>query len=188
MAGVKLSPDGRFLLVVALVGWRRTDLHLLDRPSGVWRDVLKGSTHRTTSRSSTSRLVGSTTLDAPLRRVVTIDVLADDVGPGSWRTVVPEGEAVLGVPAPVVGGFYLGSTLVAVDRLEFVGEDGSARPIDGLGVCTLAQLAVDRRTVAAAALVMGFNEPAAVWLLDAVELTAAASTRRSMATSSPSST
>jgi prolyl oligopeptidase len=157
---VKLSPEGRFLLVEALVGWGRTDLHLLDRQTGVWRDVLMGvEAQNDFTFADESTLIGSTTLDAPRRRVVTVDVLADDVGPEAWRTVVPESEAVLGVPAPVPGGFYLGSTLVAVDRLDFVGDDGSVQHIEGLGVCTLAQVAVDRRNGAAAALVMGFNEP-----------------------------
>jgi prolyl oligopeptidase len=170
---VKLSPDGRFLLVEAIVGWGRTDLHLLDRATGTWRDVLIGVEAQSdfTFRDD-STLLGCTTLDAPRRRVVTIDALGDDVGPDAWRTVVPEGEAVLSTPAPVPGGFYLGSTLVAVDRVDFVSDDGTTRPISGLGVCTVAQLAVDRRTGAAAAIVTGFDEPSAVWRLDAASASA----------------
>ena len=39
---VTMSPDGRFVLVEAMVGWQRTDLHVLDRADGTWRTLIEG--------------------------------------------------------------------------------------------------------------------------------------------------
>jgi prolyl oligopeptidase len=167
---VRISPEGRFVLVEAMVGWGRTDLHVLDRTTNQWRDVVAvvdgqdvQNEHFTFADEFT--LLGNTTLDASRRRIVAVDLANDSIGPDTWRTLVPEGEAVLGAPMPVPGGFYLTSTLVAVDRIEFVPEGGTPQALAGMGICSIADISADRETGGVVAVVHGFDEPAAAWAL-----------------------
>jgi prolyl oligopeptidase len=160
------------VLVEAMVGWQRVDLHLLDRgPDGngsTWRTLIEGVEAINDGWMFTDgdeALLGTTTLDAPLGRVVRVALDAGDLTPDSWQTVVPEGPAVLGRPQPTRDGFYLSSTLVGVDRIQFVGNDGAVRDVDGLGVSALAGLSVDDEQGTAVAIVNGFDMPAAVWLV-----------------------
>ena len=165
--GVVMSPDGRYVVVEAMVGWQRTDLHVLDRADGTWRPLIEGveSINTGWAFATDSVLVGTTTHGAPSGRVVRVDLGAVDVGPEAWATVVPEGDAVLGSPAPVPGGFFLPSTRVAVDRLHFVSDDGTMRLIEGLGTCAITGLASDRATGAAVAKISSFDQPPAAWLV-----------------------
>jgi prolyl oligopeptidase len=169
---VTVSTTGRFVLIEAMVGWRRSDLHLLDRGTDgtgtTWTTILEGVDALNDGWRFTTddaALVGTTTLDASLGRVVRVDLDADDLSPSAWHTVVPEGDAVLGAPQFVPDGFYLPSTLVGVDRLEHVGHDGTRRPVEGLGLVALAGLATDDDTGAAVAIVNGFDTPAGAWLV-----------------------
>ncbi len=170
--GVTVSETGRFVLIEAMVGWGRSDLHLLDRgadgTSGVWRTIVEGVEALNDGWQFTaddSALVGTTTLDAGSGRVVRVDLSADDLSPAAWHTIVPEGDAVLGGPRLVPDGFYLPSTLVGVDRLEHVTYDGARRAVDGLGLVALAGLAVDDETGVVVAIVNGFDTPAGAWLV-----------------------
>lgn len=169
---VTVSSTGRYVLVEAMVGWQRIDLHLLDRgPSGdqaVWHTLIEGVEAINDGWLFTTddeALIGTTTLDAPRGRVVSVALDGGVLTPDSWLTVVPEGAAVLGRPQPTRDGFYLSSTLVGVDRIQFFGADGTVRDVDGLGVSALAGLAVDDDTGAAVAIVNGFDMPPAVWLV-----------------------
>ena len=166
---VTVSPEGRWVLVDAEVGWGRTDLHLLDRTTAEWTTVIAGrdvvNTHFQFADERT--LIGSTTLDARRGRVVRIDLTTGDVGPATWQTVVPESDEVIGQLAAVPGGCYVTSTRLGVDRMTFVADDGSSTPIAGLGLSAVLQIEADRRTGATVALVNGFDEPAAVWTVGA---------------------
>lgn len=172
---VTVSHTGRFVLVEAMVGWQRTDLHLLDRSIGVsgpaegtWTTLITGVDAINDSWTFTpddTALVGTTTLGAPRGRVVRVELASPDRSPDSWQTIVPEGDAVLGRPQPAPGGCYLPSTLVGVDQIEFVGDDGSRRPITGLGLTSILGLAVDHHSGAAVAVVNGFDVPAGAWLV-----------------------
>ena len=169
--GVFVSPDGRFVVVEAMVGWQRVDVHVLDRSTGRWRTLIEGieAINAGWSFAGDATLIGTTTHLAPSGRVVRVDLAAQDVGPDAWITVVPEGDAVLGVPAPVDGGFYLPSTRVAIDRLHFVADDGTMRLIDGLGTCAITGLAADRVSGAAVAKISSFDRPPAAWLVSGDE-------------------
>jgi prolyl oligopeptidase len=74
---------------------------------------------------------------------------------------------VIGQLATAPGGCYVTSTRVGVDRLAFVAGDGTSRPIEGLGLVAVLQVEADRNTGSAVAVVNGFDEPAAVWLIEA---------------------
>src|SRR4029453_17084411 len=97
-------------------------LHVLDRETSQWRTLISGvevQNEYFTFRDEHT-LIGVTSLEAPRRRVVSIDLRATDVTPAAWRTLVAEGDDVRGPVEPVPGGFYLISTRVGVDRIRFV--------------------------------------------------------------------
>ena len=135
---VTVSNTGRYVLVEAMVGWQRVDLHLLDRGAdgtgSTWRTLIVGVDAINDGWSfaaDDSVLVGTTTLDAPRGRVVRVDLGGDDLAPTAWHTLVPQGQAVLGRPQLAPGGFFLSSTLVGVDHVDFV---IAARVASGLSV------------------------------------------------------
>ena len=122
---VTVSPDGRWALVHVLVGWGRTDLHLLDRASGTWRTLIEGRD----------------ALDVPqLRRRPAgrhhhLRCAAWPGGGGAarcrrcrcrrrrwrrrdWTTLVPEGDAVLDGCRPAGGTLLVTSTRHAVGQLH----------------------------------------------------------------------
>ena len=99
MVGVSSSRDGRWTAVVAMVGWSRGDLHLLDESTGAWRAIHVGLDVLTRVRFDGDRLVAVTTLDAPMGRVVAIDPAAPT--PERWTTLVPEGPQVIEGVAPL---------------------------------------------------------------------------------------
>jgi prolyl oligopeptidase len=80
--------------------------------------------------------------------------------------VLREGDDVLGGVAAVPDGFYLVSTHVGVDRIQFVADGGAVQDIAGLHMRSVAGVAVDREVGTAVAVVNGFDEPASVWTLD----------------------
>ena len=79
---VDLSPDGRWVLVHAMVGWSRHDVHVLDRlaPDAGWRDVIAGVEVMSTFSfdAAGTGLIGTTTLDAPKGRVVALPLGGSD--------------------------------------------------------------------------------------------------------------
>ena len=165
---VHVSPEGRHVLVDAMVGWGQTDLHVLDRETSQWRTLISGvevQNEYFTFRDEFT-LIGVTSLEAPRRRVVAIDLRGADVAPAAWRTLVAEADDVLGPVEPVPDGFYLVSTRVGVDRIRFVADDGSVRPIGGPDMRSVPGIAVDREVGTAVAIVNGFDEPPAAWSLD----------------------
>lgn len=165
-AEVSMSPGGRYVLVEAVVGWSRRDLHLLDRTTGAWRDVIAGvEAVSDLVFADDETLIGTTNLGASLGRVVRVDLTADDVGPDAWHELVPERDAVVGSPRAMPdGGFLLRVTRNGVDAIEWWDRDASEkRVVHGIGVASVGALAVDRETGDALALLAGFDSPAALW-------------------------
>jgi prolyl oligopeptidase len=152
------SPDGRFLLVTVMVGWSRTDLHLLDRTTGAWSAVSYGVDASTRFSFDADRLIGTTTLDAPRGRVVTAPL--DDVA--SWTTIVPERDVVVDRLRPTSDGFLLVTSAAGMDAIERHHADGRITPIAGLDPATVLQLAVDRDHGIELALLTGFDAPATI--------------------------
>ena len=66
---VDVSPDGRWVLVHAMVGWSRHDVFVLDRlaPEAGWQSVIDGVEVVSTFQfdATGTGLIGTTTLDAP---------------------------------------------------------------------------------------------------------------------------
>ena len=121
---VATSPDGRFTLVTALVGWSQTDLHLRDGADGEWRTLIGGVEAMTQARFDGERLVAVTTLDAPRGRVVSIPLDAA-VPPDAWETLVTEGPGVIQHAEPVDGGLLVVTTVAAAARITRHSPDGS---------------------------------------------------------------
>ena len=171
---VLISPDGRYVLVDAMVGWSRSDQHLLDRHTGEWHVLIAGVDATNAFVFSSQRcLTGRTTLDAPMGRIVAVDLEQIPADPDQWTTIVPERDVVVGVPRPVGNGFLVTTSRAGVDSIEWwsgeprSGTDRSAGVIvAGLGVCNVAQLASDRVAGTALALIAGFDTPMSVWRLD----------------------
>jgi prolyl oligopeptidase len=162
-ADVATSPDGRFALVTALVGWSRTDLHLRDERSGGWRTLIEGVDAVTYARFDGARLVAVTTLDASRGRVVSIP-LDRVVPPEEWTTLVPEGDGVIQHAEPVGGGLLVVTTHSAAARITRRAPDGAV-----LGEVALPELCsvvgLDAGTDRSLAFVQleGFTRPASLF-------------------------
>jgi len=164
---VTVSPDGRWLLVQVLIGWVRYDVHLLDRSTGEWSTVIEGVevTSWFDFAVDGSSLVGVTTLDGPRGRVVRVPFEATD--PAGWQTLVAEGDAVLSPFLLTVLGdeLWVVASERAVDEIRRFTPDGTPLGrVDGLGeVIAVAQVAADRDTARAFAVVDSFGAPTTVW-------------------------
>ncbi len=166
---VALSPGGHWLLVTTSVGWGRSDLQVLERASGEWHDVIVG--HDVVSQLSfldDDTLVGMTTLGASRGRVVRVALADVDAGPDSWVEIVAERDVVISGVRPAADSLVVATSKAGVDALERWAIDGSWREaIDGVGMSTVAQLTGDRSTGSTFALIVGFDQPAAVWRVGA---------------------
>ena len=164
--GVELSPDGRYLVVSAMAGWSRNDQHVLDRTTGVWRDLIVGvDAISDFSFADDQTLIGMTTLNAPKGRIVSVDLADPDVGHTTWITIVPERDGVVGSPVPVGDGFYLTVERMGVDSIEHWTIDGRDRTEIGVGVSSTVQISADRVSGKAFTILTGFDSPAALYSL-----------------------
>ncbi len=165
---VSISPDGRFVLVSAIVGWSRTDQHLLDRRTGEWHTLVSGvDAISSFTFTGQNRLIGSTTLGASRGRIVAIDLDDLPAHNSQWTTIVAERDIVVGVPKPVDSGFVVPVSRAGVDQIEFWSGDGShGAVVPGLGVCCVTELATDPSRATTVALITGFDAPTAMWRLD----------------------
>ncbi len=158
---VELSRDGRWVLVTAMVGWSRYDLHLLDRATGEWRALVEGVDAITSLTFGDDALYGTTMIDAPRGRLVRVPLDPVPAGPAGWDTVVPERDVVLGGVAIGADGLLVTATRRAVDHLERWSFDGrTGGPIGDLGVVAVAGLTADRSSGRAFTIVTGFDRPA----------------------------
>jgi prolyl oligopeptidase len=164
---VTMSPNGRYVVIESTVGWSRTDLHVLDRSDGEWRDLIAGVEAVSSGWlfADEATLIGVTTLGAEHGRVVRVDLGAPDVGPSSWESVVAESDRVLRTAAPIGEDLLLVSSRAGVDRIDRVTRDGVVEPVDGLGLCSVVDLAADRDTGVGVAIITGFDRPPALWTI-----------------------
>ncbi|MDX1577463.1 MAG: prolyl oligopeptidase family serine peptidase [Gemmatimonadota bacterium] len=106
---VQLSDDGRWMLFTVSHGSSGpTGIHLArvgdDGRPGELVEVIDDGVSETSGSFAGERLLLTTNLDAPNRRVVVADL--EDPGTASWETVVPESESRVIRGASPVGGHY----------------------------------------------------------------------------------
>ena len=146
MLNLTVSPDGRWLIVVAYQGWARCDAYLQDLtvPDAPFTPLMEGVDALIGDIVPTGdRLFVATNLDAPNYRIVAIDPADASGGPAAWTTIVPER------PERVIDGFAIagdgeGCFIVhereaATSRLRRYGLDGIPRgeiDLPGLGTLT----------------------------------------------------
>ncbi|MFZ9627865.1 MAG: prolyl oligopeptidase family serine peptidase [Ilumatobacteraceae bacterium] len=151
---VSVSRDGRFVVVHQMAGWTRVDVHVLDRATGEWTDVVAGIEAQSSFHVHDGVLVGVTTRDAANGRVVRIAIDQPD----QWHTLVAErADSVLGASAVAGDDLLVVASTVAVDRLERYplglglglggGESSPCTGTVDLGVASVVSLDAD--TVAA---------------------------------------
>jgi len=111
MVWARTSPNGRWVLFHAFMGWTRSDLYLLDRhaPERGLRVVTEGEQGLSDGFPRDDAIWLRTNLDAPNYRVARAEF--DAPGRDGWRTIVPES-------ANALETFHLTRDHVAVVTLE----------------------------------------------------------------------
>ena len=154
---VQVSPDGEYLLIEMMVGWGRTDAHLLHCATGVWRSVVEGVAAQTRLRFHPSGLVGVTTVDAPNGRVVRAALAT----PNEWATVVPERDVVLGDITVCGDDIIVVASSEAIDVVEWWKIDGTyIAAAANLGSVTVQSLSANDEAVFVT--ITSFQSPARV--------------------------
>ncbi len=172
---ILLTPDGRWLVVSVEVGYRRTDVHALDRHADRWSTTI-GGVDATTSFSIAAdgrSLVGISNLDAPRGRVVRVALDPDvlDRGPEAWHTVVAEGDDVIAQLAVTRQGLLMVTSAGAVDTVHRLDPDG--RPgttVEELGASISVAddgLAADPSADEAFIVVDTYSAPTTLWKIPA---------------------
>jgi prolyl oligopeptidase len=162
---VHVSPDGRHLLVTAMVGRSWYENHLLDRSTGRWHTLVAGVDARTeVVFGHDGDLYGITTLDAPNGRVIRIPLDRPPTDPSRWVTIVPERDIVVDSPRAAGEALVLKVTRRATDSVERWSLDGSTlETLDDLGVVSVDGLTADPVTGRTFVLTAGFASPASLW-------------------------
>ena len=158
---VQVSPDGRWTVVSAMIGWSRVDVWRRDERDGTWATLHEGVDAVTSIRFDGDRFLGLTTVDAAKGRVVAIDPTRP--GAAHWQVLVPEGDDVVEGVSPVAGGFLCWGLRDACARMTLHGPDGAERTVVPLpaGV-SLAGLAASRDDERIVLQVEAFSAPASL--------------------------
>jgi len=115
--------DEAKLLVGVQHGWARSDLYLVE--TGTWRvtPIVTGMEARFNTHHNDGRLFVRTNLDAPLNRLMEIDL--DRPGVAHWREVVPEADDVLHGVSVIDGKLYLTYLHHVASRIRVFELDGT---------------------------------------------------------------
>jgi prolyl oligopeptidase len=162
---VRSSPDGRYLLVEVMVGWGHVEVHLHDRSTDTWQEVISGHEAVSAFAFAGDLLVGMTTLGASRGRIVVAPLATPGVD--HWRTIVPERDAVLARPVPCGEEILVPATTRAVDHIERYALDGARRgSVDGLGTVAIVSITADPHGTdlpRAFITTTGFTRPPSIW-------------------------
>ncbi len=159
---VRVSDDGRYLLVSVMVGWGRIDAHLFDTTTSEWQVVVEGVEALSSFFFHADQLYAVTSRDAPNGRLI---VAALD-NPADWRTLVAERDVVLGSAAGLGGHLVVVASTAAVDTVELWSIDGApAGVVEGLGLISVQSLDTDGDVAFVAA--ASFDAPATLHRISA---------------------
>ncbi|SRR5579884_308452 len=134
-----LSPDGRYLLILVLHGWSRSDVYLLDRsePAPALRPIVVGEQAYFDGEVVDGVLYLRTNLGAPNYRLIALDPRRPERA--AWRELVAESDTVLSSFTVAAGHLVLHRLVHATSRLELRTLDGALRgtiPLPGSGTVT----------------------------------------------------
>jgi prolyl oligopeptidase len=160
-ADVHISPSGRYVLIEVSVGASRiAEAKVWDRETRTWATVFDTETSASFSFLDDQLLI-ATTIDAPRGRVVIAPL--SDPSSDNWRTVVPEGDGVIGAAMACNGEILVVRTDRAVDSIERWTVSGEhLGPCGDFGVVSVSGLATDGSEAPAFVTVTGFDQPAAL--------------------------
>ncbi len=115
--------DDTKLLVGVQHGWARSDLYLVE--IGTWNvtPIVEGMEARFNTHHDDGRLFVRTNLDAPLNRLMEVDLERPEVA--DWREVVPEAEDVLQGVSVIDGKLYLTYLHHVASRIRVFDLDGT---------------------------------------------------------------
>ncbi len=115
--------DDTRLLVGVQHGWARSDVYLVD--IGTWQatPIVEGMEARFNTHHNDGRLFVRTNLDAPLNRLMEVDL--DRPAVADWREVVPEAEDVLQGVSVIDDRLYLTYLHHAASRIRVFELDGT---------------------------------------------------------------
>jgi prolyl oligopeptidase len=121
---VDLSPDGRFLVITVYEGWSRSDLYVKDLQAegSTFVPIAEGLDALFQGKVVGETLYLLTNWEAPRYRLFAVDLKRP--GRDAWKTVIPQGDAVLSQT------LYVGGRIVALylkdasSRLVVHGSDG----------------------------------------------------------------
>ena len=115
--------DEAKLLVGVQHGWARSDVYLVE--IGTWNvtPIVEGMEARFNTHHHDGRLFVRTNLDAPLNRLVEVDLERPEVA--DWREVVPEAEDVLHGMSVIDGKLYLTYLHHVASRIRVFELDGT---------------------------------------------------------------
>ena len=127
---VELSPDDRYVLVGAMVGFDRDDVFVLDRITGEWRTVVAGcqGLSRFQFDAAGTRLIGVTWIGTGRGRIVRIDLDgALPASPDDWPVLVAEQDSIIKDGVVTADGLVVVRSTGAVDSVTLLDHDGRPR-------------------------------------------------------------
>lgn len=127
---VELSPDDRYVLVDAMVGFDRDDVFVLDRITGEWRTVVAGcqGLSRFQFDAAGTRLIGVTWIGTGRGRIVRIDLDgALPASPDDWPVLVAEQDSIIKDGVVTADGLVVVRSTGAVDSVTLLDHDGRPR-------------------------------------------------------------
>ena len=155
--------DDARLLVSVQHGWARSDLYLVE--IGTWRltPVVTGMDARFNTHHADGRVFVRTNLDAPMNRLMEIDLDRPEVA--NWREVVPEAEDVLQGVSVIDSKLYLNYLHHVASRIRIFELDGT--PAGELDVPEHHTASVRGAGEGKALLsLVSWLQPPVTWLLD----------------------
>ncbi|MCS6777160.1 MAG: prolyl oligopeptidase family serine peptidase [Chloroherpetonaceae bacterium] len=136
---VRVSENGRWLLLTVWHGWSRNDLYLKDLTAdGPIRPLVTGLNATIVARFADDRLIAQTDWQAPNRRIVEIDLEAPQ--PERWREIVPEASDAIEDYALTGGKLfvqYLHNVQTQIRIYHLDGKHIGDLPLPGTGTATV---------------------------------------------------
>ena len=115
--------DDASLLVGVQHGWARSDVYRVEIRTWQATPIVEGMEARFNTHHNDGRLFVRTNLDAPLNRLMEVDLDRPDVA--NWREVVPEAEDVLQGVSVIDGKLYLTYLHHVASRIRVFELDGT---------------------------------------------------------------